>query len=150
MGELKPSNDSALRRAWPYVRGYGMAAIIGFAPLAKLAKLAHAPLAPSQTQAIIGLIGALVFLALAEGILERLGLVDKAPRDTPLDDEEGLPPPRPRLPPIAEAAAFDPVAEPPAPADETTLTPLGGGALPASFERDGRRMLWRVDKTPAA
>ena len=150
MGELKPSNDSAVRRAWPYVRGYGMAAIIGFAPLAKLAKLAQAPFAPSSSQAIAGLVGALVLLALADLILERLGLVDKAPKDTPFDDEDGVPPPRPQLPPIREAAAFDRAAEPVASSAEPTLTPLGGGALPANFDRDGRRILWRVDKTPAA
>ena len=150
MSELRPSNDSALRRAWPYVRGYGMATVIGLALLAKLAKLAQAPFAPSPSQAIIGIVGALVLLALAEGILEWLGLVDKAPRDTPLDDEEGVPPPRAQLPPIREAAAFDLAAEPPAPSGEPTLTPLGGGALPASFARDGRRIAWSVDKRPAA
>ncbi len=63
----------------------------------------------------------------------------------PLVEEDA---PRPPAPPIVEAAAFDLGAEPEAPSGEATLTPLAGGALPASFDRNGRRIVWRIGKPP--
>ena len=91
------------------------------------------------------LVSVALLFALAQLVMERLGLVDKSPKTTPDDDEIA---PRRPPPPIVEAATFDFAPGPESPQGEETLTPLTGGSLPETFDKAGRRIVWRVETMP--
>lgn len=96
---------------------------------------------PTQHGCMIVLLAFGVLLATVEDLLKRFGYIEKEAKSSYLN-EDG--PRQPEPPPVAEPAEIDPYAEPERAAGEETLTPLGGGALPSRFDRQGRKAVWRI------
>ena len=123
-----------------------LVAWIFIAIAAALAARARLPFAPTLRYAAFALFVPVLLFGVVEEVLERLGWIDKQDKRE-LDEGVALLP-KPKPVPISVPAELDPYAEAEKPTDETTLTPLGGGALPAKFDRGGRKAVWRVEDPP--
>jgi hypothetical protein len=130
----------SLTRLWPIFSrtafGLYLIAALGVAAAGWLRLISR----PTQLDCAVVLFAIGIGMALIEAVLKRLGYIEKDAKPVSLDEEA---PRQPEPPPITQPAEVDPYAEPEK-AFEETLTPLGGGALPGRFDRQGRKAVWRV------
>lgn len=131
-----------LRKVWPWVRQVTLGAWIAACVIAALATWARLPFAATLRFAAFAIAIPTLAMGVIEEILERLKWVDKTPESKPFNPEA---PPLPEPIPVSQAAPPDPATEPEAQPHTETLTPLGGGALPETFKKDGRKAVWRVE-----